>query len=239
MTELPSIDAIRRQLARPATTVAVGGFRPTGRDDESWLGRVFLNSPGETHPVDPTGNPLVALAQIHVPSLPYQSDVLVGLSVLTVFISIPLPEPLTPMGDDWVVREYEVAAELVRDEQTDGCRPPSALKPFPLRFSASEDFPVWDGGVPRALEEQILKLESDGAIDGFGSIGPHIYGHKFGGWPSFHQSGGDIADHLADYEFVFQIDSDSKACLNVVDGGTLTFWKHRVDGRWAMYYDFL
>lgn len=35
-----------------------------------------------------------------------------------------------------------------------------------------------------------------------------------------------------------QISSDAKINLNVVDSGSLMFWKHRDSGEWALYYDF-
>lgn len=63
----------------------------------------------------------------------------------------------------------------------------------------------------------------------------HTYEHKIGGYPSFCQPGVDPGD---DFEFVFQISSDPKINLNVVDGGSLMFWKNNTTGTWAIYYDF-
>ncbi len=63
----------------------------------------------------------------------------------------------------------------------------------------------------------------------------HTYEHKIGGYPSFCQSGVDPGEG---FEFVFQISSDSKINLNVVDSGSLMFWKHNETGEWALYYDF-
>ena len=40
------------------------------------------------------------------------------------------------------------------------------------------------------------------------------------------------------FEFVFQLSSDSKVGLNVVDNGSLMFWKHKDTGDWRLYYDF-
>ena len=40
------------------------------------------------------------------------------------------------------------------------------------------------------------------------------------------------------FEFVFQISSDEKACFNVIDNGSLLFSRNPDNGEWALYYDF-
>jgi len=107
---------------------------------------------------------------------------------------------------------------------------------LPLKAGLVEaDYPVWDGGGLTSDEEDaFLKLENDGDIPDYYDVTSHIYGHKFGGYPSFCQSGVD----LDPYEFVFQISSDPKIRVNVIDGGSLTFWRHPETGDWKLYYDF-
>ncbi|WP_144636579.1 DUF1963 domain-containing protein [Bordetella genomosp. 13] len=230
----PEIEAIRRKLNRPLTRLTAGGFRPTHQDDESWLGKVFLFRPDEDIPRNASGQPLLPYAQFHIPSLPVRSSLLDGVRILTLFLHEPLPEQLEPMGDNWVIREYGFDDVLVRK---DLAPPDHFLRPFPLKMEAvPDDHPLWDGGgVPYELEEEILQLERLGVIDSYYDIVTHTYDHKFGGWPSYCQSG---VHPGGDYEFIFQISTDDKINLNVIDNGSLMFWKSRTDGRWAIYYDF-
>ena len=41
------------------------------------------------------------------------------------------------------------------------------------------------------------------------------------------------------FEFMFQISSDSKACFNVIDNGSLMFSRNPENGEWSLYYDFI
>ena len=225
---------IRKRLARPAIKFAAGGFRPTHSDDESWLGRVFLFRPDESVPKNVAGIELHPYAQLYLPDLPFCSSALRGIRVLTLFISEPFPEPFEAMGDNWLIREYSFDEVLVRK---DFASPNSPLKPFALQAElVDEDFPLWDGGgIPRDVELEILKLEDTGEIESYYDLVSHVFEHKIGGYPSYCQPGDDPGD---DFEFVFQISSDTKINLNVVDSGSLMFWRNRVSGEWAIYYDF-
>lgn len=228
------IQLIKQRLARPAVKFVAGGFRPSGTDEESWLGNVFVFRPDEGVPTSQAGQPLLPYAQFFLPAMSFSSPLLEGVRVLTVFISNPLPEPFEPMGNNWVVREYAADDVLVRKAlPVDG----SFLKPFPLNAQAvAEDFPLWDGGgVPADLEQAILTLERAGEIPSYYDLVTHSYEHKIGGYPSFCQSGVDPGEG---FEFVFQISSDAKINLNVVHSGSLMFWKHIETGEWALYYDF-
>ncbi|SFG89599.1 protein of unknown function [Pseudomonas sp. NFACC45] len=138
------------------------------------------------------------------------------------------------MGNNWLIREYGADDVLIRKELSVGG---SYIKPFPLKAElVAEDFPLWDGGgIPANIEAEILRLERTGEIQSYYDLMTHTYEHKIGGYPSFCQSGVDPGD---DFEFVFQISSDPKINLNVVDGGSLMFWKNNTTGTWAIYYDF-
>lgn len=228
------VDEIKRQLGKPATKLTAGGFRPSGRDDESWIGKVFLYRRGESVPVDGGGQPLIPLAQLCLPGMPYCSPLLTGTRVVTIFIARTLPPALERMGLNWLVREYGHDESLERRDlpvERDG------LKAFPLKAELIEaDYPLWDGGgVPLELADEILRLERTGVIDDYYDIVTHAYEHKLGGHPTFVQPGIDVG---SGFEFVLQIRSDEKVGLSVVDGGTLMFWKHARSGEWAMYYDF-
>ena len=85
------------------------------------------------------------------------------------------------------------------------------------------------------MVNEILALEARGEIDGYFDIYEHEYGHKVGGYPSFCQSGVDAGDG---FEFAFQVASDSKINLNVVDNGVLQFYRNSRSREWTIYYDF-
>jgi len=228
------IQQIKRKLAKPATRLFAGGFRPTNADDESWLGRVFFFREEEAVPQTPDGKDLLPLAQFYLPNLPFTSPLLKDVRVLTLFVADHFPEQFEEMGNNWVIREYGHQETIIRKELQ---VPSSYLKPFPLRAEfVPEDFPLWDGGgIPPELEREILELERNGAIENYYAFTIHAYEHKIGGYPSFCQSGVDPGDN---FEFVFQISSDPKINLNVVDNGSLMFWKNKNTGKWAIYYDF-
>ncbi|AYN96963.1 DUF1963 domain-containing protein [Pseudomonas sp. LTJR-52] len=228
------VPEIKRRLAKPATKFIAGGFRPTGQDDESWIGKVFLYRPDEAVPLDESGEQMLPLAQFHIPGLPFCSPLLSDTYVLTLFMSKTYPEQFETIGRNWLIREYGSHEHLERREES---VPVPSLKPFPLRAELVDaDFPLWDGGgVPPVLEEELLRLERAGEIESYYDIISHTYGHKIGGYPSFCQAGVDPGEG---FEFVFQLSSDAKVGLNVVDNGSLMFWKHEDTGEWVLYYDF-
>ena len=69
-------------------------------------------------------------------------------------------------------------------------------------------------------------MENSGMLESYHDITSPYYGHNFGGYPSFCQSGVD----LDPYEFVSPVTSDAKLQLNVIDNGTLQFWRHPETG---------
>lgn len=172
---------------------------------------------------------------------------------LTVFLGEELPDrpsrfPLNELNDDgetknraegWLIREYTVADELVTFEFPQQGIP----KPFPLKpFFKDQDFPLWDGGgVPYEIEKEICTLDNFGDEDNPDKLNyyedivgdNHSYLHKFGGYPSFCQSGVSFEG----FDFMFQISSDDKANFNVVDSGSLLFFRND-EGEWLLYYDF-
>ncbi|KAA9000686.1 DUF1963 domain-containing protein [Affinibrenneria salicis] len=225
---------IRRQLARPVLTLSAGGFRPTQADNESWLGKVFLFRPEETVPVNDAGEALLPFAQFCLSALPLSSPALENVHVLTLFIARTLPDAFEPMGNSWLIREYGAADRLVRKDLAVA---DNYLRPFPLRVAAvGEDFPQWDTDfIPGELVAEIGRMRRGGEIESYYDLISHACGHKIGGYPTFCQSGIDAGE---DVEFVFQIASDDKINLNVIDGGNLSFWKHRKTGEWSIYYDF-
>ncbi|WP_312932052.1 hypothetical protein [Pseudomonas sp.] len=228
------LDTLKQRLGRPATRLVAGGFRPTEADDESWLGRVFLFGPDEALPLDAAGEPMLPIAQFHLPNLIPSMPLLEGVRVLTLFMSRRFPEPFEPMGANWLIREYGEHDTLVRKHLP---AVDSPLKAFAVKPHVVErDCPLWDGGgVPLDLEREVLALMRAGDIESYYAITTHCYEHKVGGFPSFCQAGVEPDEG---FEFVFQVSSDAKINLNVVDSGSLLFWKNAQTGEWAFYYDF-
>jgi hypothetical protein len=229
-----NLNTIKEHLAKPATQFTVGGFRPTNKIDESWIARVSLYKESEVLPLDRNGKSMFPLAQFYIPSFPYIPTAVKETQVLTVFMPEELPDVFDPISANWLIREYESINDLV---VKDIKNPESELKAFPLRPEFLEkDYPLWDTqDIPSDVEKAILKLEDEGEIESYYDIIEHSYTHKFGGYPSFCQSGIDFGDG---FEFVFQISSDEKIGLNVVDSGSFLFAKNIKTNEWKLYFDF-
>ena len=231
--EAISLTKLQEQIRRPCTTFEAGGFRPTNEIEESWLGRVSHYSPEEELPKDKHGNRMMELGQFYLPAMPHVPESLSEIILLTVFISPELEGDSDLMEGCWEIREYRSVDALVRKEfENESIR----LKPFPLKpYFVETDHPIWDGGgLTSDQEDAFLALENDGEISDYYDVTSHSHSHKFGGYPSFCQPGVDLHPH----EFVFQISSDSKIQLNVIDSGSLMFWRHPELGTWRLYYDF-
>lgn len=76
-------------------------------------------------------------------------------------------------------------------------------------------------------------IEDDTSMDN--SDGNKYYNHKVGGYETFCQEPIVTADG---YEFIFQITSDEKAGLNIVDGGNFYFYYNKEKDDWIVNYDF-
>lgn len=250
-----NIAEIKDRLAKRATELSAGAFKPTYSDKESWIGRVAFYKEEESIPLDADGTPMLPLLQLSLEGLPYIPDGLENTKMITVFISEDLltgryssanGAPSTPSGDGapnylsangegWVLREYSKDDHLInkRLENLD-----SYIRSYPLKTTfIREDYPVWDsGGIPSDIEDEILRLEKAGEITDYYDIVENNYGHKLGGHPTFCQSGIDFGE---DFEFLLQIASDGKANLNIVDAGTIFLAKNRKTGEWRLYIDFL
>lgn len=228
-----TVEEIKASLAKPATKFIAGGFRPNGHNNESWLGKVFLYKDDEEIPLDEKGEKMLPLAQIYLPSLPYCHSLLQNTKMLTLFVSPSLPGQLEEMGKNFIIREYHDLESLVIKEFDFEY---SFLKSFPLKNEfIKADYPQWDSYDTYDMQNAIIELEESGEIESYFDITEHEYTHKIGGYPSFCQPGIDFGEN---YEFVFQISSDAKINLNVVDSGSLMFAKNVESGKWIVYYDF-
>ncbi|WP_346189517.1 DUF1963 domain-containing protein [Rubritalea halochordaticola] len=227
------LESLLKEIGKPCTGFEVGGFRPTNEVYESWLGKVSLYLPEEEVPIDKYGKPMMQLGQFYLPALPYVPESLAEVSLLTVFISQELEGDSDLMDGCWEIREYKSLEGLLTREFNEGWK---GIKAFPLKPVLIEtDHPVWDGGgLTREQEDAFIRLEGKREFDSYYDVTTHAYSHKFGGYPSFCQSGVEMEP----YEFVFQISSDEKLQLNVIDGGSFTFWRHPQKRAWKLYYDF-
>lgn len=237
------IQHIRQQLAKPCIEFITQDFYPANERTQSWIGRVFLCRADEVGKVvDDDGNRLYPLAQFCLSTLPYVPQKLRHLQYLTVFMTQEFPQVFDELGKNgkgWLIREYNKDDVLV--EYDFGTGVPKAL-PLSANYQPV-DFPMWDSqDIADDVLEQILALEpqypnpaDEHHLDYHQDIAKeHSYYHKFGGYPSFCQSGIDFGDG---YEFMFQISSDDKACFNVIDSGSLMFARND-KGDWRLYYDF-
>ncbi|OCA69028.1 hypothetical protein BBI01_17610 [Chryseobacterium artocarpi] len=235
------IQEIKDKIERPATEFFTGGFRPLNVLEESWIGRVFAYAEHEEIPLDKNGDPMMPLIQFYLPNQPFVPELIKDKKLITVFISQNFPEMLEKMGDHWLIREYDDLENIIiKDLQS----PVSYLKPFPLRSELyPKDAPVWDGGgiedIDYRLISDIVKLEREGLFNSYYNIIKHCYSTKLGGYPSFCQPGIGFKDGFGEgFEFIFQVSSDGKAQLNVIDSGSFMFAKNKETGEWSLYYDF-
>ncbi|MFD0701204.1 hypothetical protein [Myroides pelagicus] len=254
---MDEIQELLHEISRSVTLFTTGGFRPTHTIEESWIGKVNCYGVDEEIPLDEHGALMLPIAQFYLPSLPFIPEAVKDTQIVTVFASAKLADPLEPMGANWLIREYKALEDIQIKELSHAH---SFLKAFPLQPAyAADDCPLWDGGgLTAAQEARVIALEEKGVIDSYYDITQHHYQTKFGGYPSYCQSGigisGDdlfylplevegVAVHEPQgygegFEFVFQISSDEKAGLNVVDSGSLMFAKNKQTKQWSMYYDF-
>ncbi|MEJ3718036.1 DUF1963 domain-containing protein [Paenibacillus polymyxa] len=228
-----SIEKLRTILKRKATIFHTGGRRPLDSLEQSWIGRVTVALPAEEQPVDIQGNAMAPIMQLYLPAMPFVPQAMRDVKLLTVFLS---PDVLDheDMEGYMCIREYTSVEDLVEKDFGEAFM---HIKAFPLFPELIEnDYPVWDGeDIPEEYGDALNNMDEE-EPDYFEDIVEEIHAvHKIGGYPSFIQPGIDFGEG---YEFMFQIASDAKAGLNIVDGGSFYFAKHQNEGIWRGYFDF-
>lgn len=142
-------------------------------------------------------------------------------------------KPTNEIGESWIgaVKWKKTVDEIPKD--IDGTE---NMKAFPLEPQlVDNDFPMWDGGMDPDIEAAIIELENKEDIDYYEDIHTEIYPmHKVGGYPAYIQPG----RWDDDYEFIFQISSDDKAGLNIVDSGSFYFFYSKKLDKWDVQCDF-
>ena len=252
------IKEIREKIARPCTEFETKKYKYDDENKISWIGRVFLCKENEVEdrPKDNKGRTMYPIAQFYLANLPYLPETLKKFEYITVFMGEDFPEynvedeGVSKNGDGWILRTYTKDDILVKNEylRDDNICPDS----YPLIAKLNDkDFPIWDGGgLDFEVEDEICELEEEydeeldkekneeDILDYYSDIATnHSYLHKFGGYPSYCQSGLGL-EAIKDYHFVFQISSDEVARYNVVDSGSLMFFYNENEDKWVMYYDF-
>jgi len=216
------VEDFRRKISRKATVLELGGFRPPLDPLSSWFGDVTVCVPGESWP-HVESKPMHALAQVNLLEFHSKPSGLKDIDLLTLFIG-PDKLPIDTLnGDGWEIRAYRDLSELVPiDKVVSG----SGIKKLPMRSRVLEnDYPCWEdvaGEVPEELEESYYDLFAN--TDGF----------KFGGWPSLIQSEINWPrsnNHIANPQYVFQIDSTEKGNWAWGDAGVGYFGRSTTAGQ--------
>jgi hypothetical protein len=196
-----NLKTARTRLARKASQIVVGGFRPPERLDASF-GRVRLARVDERWPMH-TGKPMIPLCQLNLTEAPYVPANLKDIALLTIFIAADAFPVDTPNGDGWELRAYsslEGLTELVEPDHGSG------LRPLPIRWELIErDYPSYEDAPEELLESLNGEDSSDFEV---------AHCSKIGGWPSLIQgelSWGSSDPGQDDFEYAFQIASEEKS----------------------------
>lgn len=234
-----TVQEIKEKLMKKATIFNTGGIRPKNELSESWIGKVSWKKENESIPKDIEGNNMRPLAMLFFEGLSGVPENLNGIYLCTIFISPNVFDHLINLDGYFCVRTYKRNDTLISCNWVN-----EDVKPFPLvPEEVFNDFPAWDGGIPLEIEKEILRLETEEGIEYFEDIQENFYPiHKVGGYPSYIQARcWDEENYEFDeekYEFAFQISSDEKACLNIVDSGNFYFFYCKDNNQWKMQCDF-
>lgn len=227
------IQEIKETLMKEATIFKTGGIRPTNELLESWIGKVSWKKENESIPKDADENEMNPLATLFLDGLVGIPKGLAEIYLITIFISPNVYEHLANVEGYFCIRMYKKQDVLIPCEYIN-----EDMKAFPLVPKAVyNDMPVWDGGgIPLDIMEEILRLEDCEDIEYYEDIKEDSYSmHKIGGYPAYVQAGGWDEEN---FEFAFQISSDEKATLNIIDNGSFYFFYCKEDQKWDMQCDF-
>lgn len=227
-----NIEEIKESLKKKATVFSTGGICPTNELHESWIGKVGWKNPGETHPTDETGLQMIPLATLFLDNLENLPNSLSGIKLITIFMN----NNSNPDDDfDYVncfeIRTYNTLENLIPCNYTS-----DFINAFPLvPKSVDNDYPQYED-LDKDLIRIISEKEENEDFDYYEDICIDSYStHKIGGYPSSIQGG---VGFPVGFEFVFQITSDPKANINIVDSGNLYFGYNPNNKKWSVRCDF-
>ncbi len=148
------------------------------------------------------------LAMIFLENLPYVPESVSNIKLINVFMSEEI----------WNAKDIDIEKYFIIRTYNDL----NDLVKCDYTNSNIKAFPLF----PKLVED-------DTSMDN--SEGNKYYNHKVGGFETFCQEPIAVADG---YEFIFQITSDEKAGLNIVDGGNFYFYYNKEKDDWIVNYDF-
>ena len=222
-----NLDAAKEALRRRAIVLDIGGFRPPDDPLASWFGRVNVAAPGEGWPTTKNG-PMHALCQINLTEMPFRPPRLDDVKFIAVFVDPNELPDHDANGTNWCLRTYPSLTMLSPLTPVDTG---THIKPFAMRSRIVEaDYPHWED-VDIELDEDV----ADAYYDHFDNVS----GLKLGGWPTLIQAEIFWAPgnkHLADPQYVFQVDSTSKGNWMWGDNGVGYFGRGTAPGHeneWA------
>lgn len=224
-----NITQIKDALFKQATIFKTGGFRPTEELGESWIGKVLWGIHGD---IPSDYDPICTL---FLNDLPYLPKELKSYQLITIYMNFDV---FNNLNNDNLVSYFRINCFTNLDEIQKINEQSTKIKPFPLKpVFIENDTPVWDSDdIDPKIQDEILRLEFEDSIEYYDDIVENIYSmHKFGGYPSFTQSGISFGE---DYPFAFQISSDNKAQFNIVDNGSFYFFYNQEKHDWIVYCDF-
>lgn len=229
-----SLQSLRKRLAKPASLIEVGGFRPPEDSTISWFGAVYLGAPGEEWP-HWNDDAMAPVAQLNLRDAPFLPPALEDIAMLTVFAANVSIDGDERNGEGWLVRAHPAAEAVVplmmppeaRTALTAlGCERP--LKVLPIRYTLlPADFPDWPDvagtvSVPAEIEDEWE--EHFGAHEGF----------KLGGWPSLLQDQifwSRSEDETVQPEYALQLGGVPKAGFGLYGDGIWYFGRGTGDAR--------
>ena len=232
------IQSIKTKIKRKAIIFETGESKATNEKGESWIGKVCWQNPEEQQPIcKNTKHPMTAIATLFIPGSDYVPKVLKNIKLITVFMDDDFWNNLAEddLKDYFVIRTYENLDNLVQcNYSNDKILLPHSLseKYVDNEFPHSVDLDI----VHPDSYEQICDLENKCDLEYYDDIfEENKKCHKLGGYPSTIQN--EITFNSG-CEFAFQISSDDKAKMNIVDSGNIYFGYNPKTKEWSVKCDF-
>lgn len=230
INENSTIEELQKKLKKPAIIFKTGGFRPTNKLLESWIGKVGWKKSNESLS---ECEGMIPLATIFLEGLNYIPKSLENIKLITIFMKKEILDnlDLDDFSEFFQINLYTSLEDLIScDYQSD------EIKAFPLSQEyVTNDYPSWDD-LDDEICEIITKKEEKEGIEYYNDIYEENYSyHKLGGYPSSIQYGVGFEEG---FEYVLQITSDEKAEFNIVDSGNFYFAYNPKTNKWEIRCDF-